>query len=60
MNIYTVTQSLGVPIADLTTLEYNTILAGIAYGFLDKQSCTEIETCIGDGKDEATLAYDAF
>ena len=60
MNIYTVNQNLGVPILELTTLEYNTILAGIVYGFIDKQGCTEIETCIGDGKDEATLAFDAF
>mgnify|MGYP000955417115 CR=1 FL=1 len=59
MNIYT-HHTLQVPIADLTTLEYNTILAGIAFGVIDKQGCTEIETCIGDGKDEAELAYDAF
>ena len=52
--------SLQVPIADLTTIEYNTILAGIVYGVIDKEGCTEIKTCIGDGKDEAELAYDAF
>ena len=59
MNIFT-PEVIGVPISDLTTREYNTIIAGIAYGFIDQLHCTEIETCIGDGKDEAELAYDAF
>ncbi len=59
MNIFT-PEVIGVPISDLTTREYNTIIAGIAYGFIDQLGCTEIETCIGDGKDEAELAYDAF
>ena len=53
-------QPLSVPISDLTTLQYNTILAGIVYGFVDNENCVEIETCIGDGSDEAKLAYDAF
>ena len=50
----------GVPISDLTTVEYNTIIFGIAYGFIDKEGLTEIELCISDAKSEALLAYEAF
>ena len=52
--------SLSVPISDLTTIQYNTIVAGVAYGYIQKEGCTEIITCIADGKAEALLAYDAF
>ena len=51
---------LGVPISDLTTIQYNTIVAGVAYGYIQKEGCTEIISCIADGKAEALLAYDAF
>lgn len=47
-------------IGDLTTIQYNTLLAGIVYGIIDKNDCTEIETCLKGGKADATLAYDAF
>ena len=31
--------SVGVPISDLTTIEYNTIVAGVAYGYIQKEGC---------------------
>jgi hypothetical protein len=47
-------------IGDLTTVQYNTIIAGVAYGVIDANDCDEIETCLSDGKAGATLAYSAF
>ena len=57
---YASTENIVVPPDNLTTIQYNTILAGIAWGFIEKESLTEIETCIKDGKDEALLAFDAY
>ena len=51
---------VGVPINELTTVQYNTIIAGIAYGFVDKEGLTLIETCIADAKPEAVLAFEAL
>ena len=48
------------PISDLTTNEYNAMLAGIVHGVIEQEHLTEIQTCIGDGKTEATNAYQAF
>ncbi len=61
-NALTTAQSdiVGVPIEDLTTLQYNAIIAGIAWGFIQKEGLTEIEKCILDGKAEAVLAFHAF
>merc|ERR1712127_938373 len=57
---YQLDNNLGVPISDLTTVEYNTIIFGIAYGFVDKEGFTEFETCISDVKGEAVAAFGAL
>ena len=51
---------VGAPFDNLTTLQYNTMLAGIVWGFLDKEGLTEVETCITDARAEATLAFEGF
>ena len=48
------------PISDLTTNQYNAMLAGIVYGVIDQNDATEIEACIADGETEAKSAYAAF
>ena len=48
------------PISELTTNEYNAMLAGIVHGVIEQEHLTEIQACIGDGKTEATNAYQAF
>ena len=53
-------EMLGKPISDLTTNEYNTMLAGIVNGVLKQEGLTEITTCIGDGEAEAKLAVKGF
>ena len=45
------------PISDLTTNQYNAMLAGFIYGVIDQNHLTEIELCLKDGKTEATDAY---
>ena len=37
----------------LTTKQYNELLAGIVYGVIDKNDCTEMEACISEGKTDA-------
>jgi len=41
------------PISDLTTNEYNSMLAGLVNGLIDGEGLTEIQTCITDGQGEA-------
>merc|ERR1712060_273346 len=51
---------LGQPISDLTTNQYNAMLAGVVYGLIDQNHLTEIETCISDGRTEGTKVFHAF
>merc|ERR1711988_1253188 len=51
---------VGQPVSDLTTNQYNAMLAGIVYGLIDQNHLTEIETCISDGRSEGTKAFKAF
>ena len=48
------------PISDLTTNQYNAMLAGIVNGVIDQNDLTEIQSCIGDGETEAKAAFTAF
>jgi len=48
------------PISDLTTNEYNAMLAGIVNGLIVQEGLTEIQTCMTDGEGEAKLAYTGF
>ena len=48
------------PISELTTNEYNAMLAGIINGVIQQEHLTEIQTCIGDAETEAKGAYAAF
>lgn len=52
--------NLNPPISDLNTVQYNTIIAGIAWGFSEQEGLTEIDLCVKDAKTEALLAWDAF
>ena len=48
------------PISDLTTNEYNSIIAGLAHGIIQGEGLTEIQACLGEVKTEATSAYNAY
>lgn len=54
--------SLGLdpPISDLNTVQYNSIIAGIAWGFSEQEGLVGIDACVKDAKTEALLAWDAF
>ena len=47
-------------INSLTTVQYNEMIAGVVYGVIEKNNCTEIEACLLQGKDEAVLVFEAF
>ena len=51
---------VGKPISELTTVEYNTILFGVVWGFLGKEGLTEVETCVKDASMEASGVFVAF
>ena len=59
-NVQTSSPLLQKPISELTTTEYNVMLMGIVNGVLDQEGLSEIETCLGDGKTEATVVGHAF
>ena len=59
-NVQTTSPLLQKPISELTTTEYNVMLMGIVNGVLDQEGLSEIETCLGDGKTEATVVGHAF
>ena len=48
------------PISDLTTNEYNAMLAGIVNGVIQQEHLTEIQACLKDGETEASTSYHAF
>ena len=48
------------PISELTTNEYNAMIAGVAHGIIQGENLTEIQACLGDVKGEATATYHAF
>ena len=48
------------PTSDLTTNQYNAMLAGIVYGVIEGEGLTEFEACIKDAKTEASSSYHAF
>jgi hypothetical protein len=44
----------------LTTKQYNEMLAGFAYGILDRNHATEMEACLHDGSHEAVELFDTL
>ena len=45
---------------NLTTVEYNTVIAGIMFGIIDQNDCTEIEACGTDSAHDVIQAYNAL
>ena len=59
-NFFQNMELLVIPDLDLTTQQYNTMLAGVANGVLQQSESTVILACMADGTAEAKLAIKSF
>ena len=56
-NYYEIEGGLLPDVSNLTTVEYNTLLAGVAWGFLGKEGCNMIQTCMKDAAGEGKEVF---